>query len=405
VDYRNWGGGEQRAHPHFSADPHVPDDPDHRIGRHRPPAEFRVPGQRSRQDDQDLARRRLPVNWSPSGGRPRQLPVGDPGEPGPISAAPDRWRRPDDRWRPTLDTTDWRYATGDVEFPYPPWAEDQRPEADATGGRFGPLPAPTERHRLGGSGWRENVDTERWGPPSDDGRAAEPWNNRSGHEQTSMSDTGAWDRMTDTGEQLGTRLDRTGGFWSGLRLAGDDPRWMATPASAPRSPAVSLPQRTPPGNPAAPPATPPLHRVPPGTPPATRMSPGRPSPAQVPPTGTTPADDGPGSTWHALLATVAWYVVTALVVLAWLLTLDGSPPPDCAEDAAQRCEPARARAAAAIVDSGPRIAAALGASMVIAVLLRLASAWRAATIGLAAGVIGAGLSTLMISVVTGQPLG
>ncbi|HEX7744135.1 MAG TPA: hypothetical protein VF462_02570, partial [Micromonosporaceae bacterium] len=86
-------------------------------------------------------------------------------------------------------------------------------------------------------------------------------------------------------------------------------------------------------------------------------------------------------------------------------TLDGSPPQDCVVGAGQHCVSARAQAAAAVVDAGPRAAVALGASLAVAVLLRWASSWRTASVGLAAAVIGGGLSTLLTSVISGQPLG
>ena len=67
-----------------------------------------------------------------------------------------------------------------------------------------------------------------------------------------MTDTGAheraiaWDRLNDTGSHTiadDRAQERFEAFWSGHRLAGDDPRWVATPTSAPRSPAISYPER------------------------------------------------------------------------------------------------------------------------------------------------------------------
>ncbi|HEX2771118.1 MAG TPA: hypothetical protein VHN18_01655 [Micromonosporaceae bacterium] len=425
MDYGNWGDGKHAAAAYRSTDPQSPDDPYHPPGRATPPGGFRVPGQREHRDDQELARPYVPTSgtgWSPSGGRHRQLPAAaDGARERTTSVPPDRWHRPEDRWRPTLDPTDWRYTTGDIGYPYgyAHWDEDQRPDAEGRGGSGGPGgpgdsgTGPAVPRQLGGGDWAGNADTEQWDRPPGDWRSSEVWDSRGGSHRQPLSDTGAWDRVADTGEWPGiddgserpdrgpadpaslstvdppgtdgrTVGNRTAGFWSGLRLAGDDPRWVATPSSAPRSPAVSLPQRTPTDS---------------------AVLPSIPPPERVAPADHEPAEEGRGSVWAALLVTAAWYVVPALVLLAWILTLDGGPPSDCAADAVPRCESARAQATAAIADSGPRIAAALGASAVIAVLLRWASSWRTVGVGLAAAVIGGGVSTLMISVVTGQPLG
>ena len=65
-----------------------------------------------------------------------------------------------------------------------------------------------------------------------------------------MTDTGQYDTTTSTGEwdRLVGSIDdeeaeeKFEAFWSGHRLSGDDPRWVETPATAPRSPAVGLPE-------------------------------------------------------------------------------------------------------------------------------------------------------------------
>ncbi|MFG3422217.1 hypothetical protein ACIBTZ_17380 [Micromonospora sp. NPDC049460] len=54
----------------------------------------------------------------------------------------------------------------------------------------------------------------------------------------------------------------------------------------------------------------------------------------------------------------------------------------------------------------PRFGLALASSLVVALLLRrVGTTWRSATVALAAAVVGGGLSTVMISAVTGQPIG
>lgn len=437
MEYRDRGEGEHGAPTRRAADP-----PDRRHG-HTPPDPYgggggrRVPGPRAHgYDDDDISHPY--VSPSDPGGRDRG-PLGRHRQPDPRGEAPteprlpESWHAAEGRWRPTLDPTDWRYATDDVGYPYGPavWEDDRSgadrgsaPHADRYGGggyyadewdapRSGRpqmndatevLGEPIRDEGNSGpparppSGW--DADPGHWERPTQHG----PWSpDVTGHWELS-SDTGQWERFADAewpgGQPAGPESaesggrpdppygqDRPDGFWAGIRLAGDDPRWTTTPTSAPHSPAVFLPHDA-----AAPPTAPPTAAAP-GARPARHPEPDHPAPHTS------------SSMVAAVLFTVAWYVVPALVLLVWILTMDGSPPQDCAIDAAQRCESARAQAAAAVVDSGPRAAAALGVSLVIAVLLRWSSSWRAASVGLAAAVIGGGLATLLISVITGQPLG
>jgi hypothetical protein len=392
VDYGTWGDGEHPASTYPYAAPQSPDDTRHPTGSTRG-AEFRVPGQREHRDHDGLARPYVPTGesgWRPSGGRHRQPPAADAGARQRPPARPDPWRS-QDRWRPTLDPTDWRYTTGELgyRYDYRPWKQDRPREVGVHDGHDGlgfGWAGRTERGAADWTGnaaadWTGNADTDQW-QQTEDWRRDDAAGGQDASRRRSLSDTGAWDRVSDTGEwPAGSRNE---GFWSGIRLAGDDPRWMATPSTAPRSPAVSLPASI-------------QHADPPGLPSVSAT-------ASTASEDREPSDDRRATVWAALLATVAWYVVPALVLVAWILTLDGSPTSDCTA-AALGCESAQARATDTVMDSGPRLATALGASAVIAVLLRLASSWRAAGIGLAAAVLGGGLSTLIISLLTGQPLG
>jgi hypothetical protein len=389
VDYRDWRDRErglpasEYAQPGSSDEPR---DPAERTGRSEETGGFRVPGQRGRHADETLARSYRPAidaGWSPSGGRRRQLPAQGGGQHS-GSTQPAGWHA-EDRWRPTLESTDWRYATGELGYPagYPPWEDEPERDAVRRDQHDDPGTGRVGRRALGAGDWAGDADTEQWERPREGYRPPEEWNSGGNSPRKPLTDTGSWDGATDTGEWRAG--DRAEGFWAGLRLSGDDPRWMATPSSAPRSPAVSLPVPIPSDDAA--------------------VARSIPSSLPVAPGDGAPADDGPGSVWAAMLATVAWYVVPALVLLAWIVSLDGTAPVDCAADAAQRCESARAQATVAVLDSGPRVSAALGASAVIAILLRWLSSWRASAVGLAAAVIGGGLSTLIISVVTGQPVG
>ncbi|PWR08531.1 hypothetical protein DKT69_32720 [Micromonospora sicca] len=253
------------------------------------------------------------------------------------------------------------------------------------------------------------------------------WDQADGAGRWDGSDhTGEWDRFTDTGQwdRYGetdewdrtvppTRLRDRGadgwssaeqaeGFWSGTRLAGDDPRWMAAPPSAPRSPVVAY---------TAPrPRAVPRRGVEPvgagGASIRRRMetigggSWGRPLEDDL-------LDPDPSGPIRPLVYTAACYLVPAVLVFLWLLTLDGQAPPGCVTDiTGGGCDSPRAHAFASLIAGAPRFGLALVSSLVVAVLLRrVGTTWRSATVALAAAVVGGGLSTVMISAVTGQPIG
>ncbi|MCW3845476.1 hypothetical protein ONA70_35975, partial [Micromonospora yasonensis] len=190
--------------------------------------------------------------------------------------------------------------------------------------------------------------------------------------------TGEWDRITDTGEWDRTvpparegwaSAEQAEAFWSGTRLAGDDPRWTETPTSAAHSPAVPYP---------AP----------------------RPLEDDL-------LDPDPGGPIRPLVYTAACYLVPALLVVVGLLFLDGQAPAGCVTDiTGGGCDSPRAHALASLIAGAPRFGLALVSSLVVAVVLRrVGTTWRSATVALAAAVVGGGLSTVMISAVTGQPIG
>ncbi|MFC6019077.1 hypothetical protein ACFP2T_23055 [Plantactinospora solaniradicis] len=302
------------------------------------------------------------------------------------------------------------------------------------------------------SRWDQLTDTGMLEPVTDAGPVSSPG---VGRRRDRSTDTSRWDRFTDTtewrngelagladsgaaGEAGRTGADRGDGFWSGTRLAGDDPRWMGIPDSAPRSPAIAYP---PPTRPAAPARrrqgepTPPTRRraepVSAGTRAGATVSPrraggpepvtGRRSAAGRRPTSSSPRrqasplsrrleddllDPRPSGPLTAVLYTAAWYGVAVLAVFVWVLTLDASVPADCVPGASGGCESERGQAMAALLDGVPRFAAALGTGLVVAALMRWFNrTWRAVTVGLAASVVGGGLSTVLFSVISGRPLG
>ncbi|AVT40013.1 hypothetical protein [Plantactinospora sp. BB1] len=308
-----------------------------------------------------------------------------------------------------------------------------------------------------------NTDPGRWDRSTDAGQ----WDRSTDTGQWDRStDTGQWDRFTDTtewrhGELAGLARDAGSGrdtaadsgargrertesdggdaFWSGTRLAGDDPRWMGIPDSAPRSPAVAYPpparpvsparrasQPSPPtGRPAAAPGrgrtagragTPGSARSVSGAGTTTRRAPsgglltsatrtGRPSPLsrRLEDDLLDPRPSGPLT---AVLYTVAWYAVAVLAVFVWVLTLDASVPVDCVPGVSGACESERGQAISALLAGVPRFLAALATGLVVAALMRWFNrTWRAVTVGFAAAVVGGGLSTVFFSAISGQPVG
>lgn len=282
-------------------------------------------------------------------------------------------------------------------------------------------------------------------------------------ERDRSTDTGQWDRFTDTTEWDRSELtridtdelegrywsDRDETFWSGTRLAEDDPRWVDTPASAPRSPAVAYPivereseTRTDddkePGSDtdvresryggASRTSTTTRTSTATQTGTTTRSSTTtrtgsatwssrptrsarRSSSSAIGSSRRRLEDDllnpNPGGPLAAVLYSAAWYAVPVLVFLVWVLTLDPSAPPGCVTDVTGGgCESERARAMELVVNGAPRFGTALASSLVCAVIFRWwGSTWRAWSVGLAAAVVGGGLSTVLLSAITGQPIG
>lgn len=206
----------------------------------------------------------------------------------------------------------------------------------------------------------------------------------SGQWDSSQWDTGQWQRATDTGEwHLGdlAALDpesastghrprhlRPDSFWDGIRLAGDDPRWVPTPASAPRSPVVAYPDPA----------------------------------SAIPPAGSAPGAakgrSDRGRMVHAVLHTVAWFVVPLLILFSRMLVRDETSTTDCVAGSACASEGAVATLMAAL----PRLGLALGVSIVVAlVLARINHSWRPAGVGLAAALIGGGLTSAFFQLVSG----
>lgn len=101
-------------------------------------------------------------------------------------------------------------------------------------------------------------------------------------------------------------------------------------------------------------------------------------------------EDDPGGPLAAVGFTAVWYSVPVVLFVLYMLVLDG----------AQQAQALRTLAGAA-----PQFGLSLVLSMAVAVGLRWASgSWKAASVGLAAAVMGGGLATVLNSAITGQSL-
>ncbi|MFG2056296.1 hypothetical protein ACGFI9_19960 [Micromonospora sp. NPDC048930] len=310
-----------------------------------------------------------------------------------------------------------------------------RPGVNVWGGRRSAEPDPAEQPAV--DPW-DASGVHAWGRAG----AADRWEGTGRWERTEhtgewdrITDTGQWDRYADAGQWHGSaatgqgsryaevdQWDRTvppsparegwasaeqaEAFWSGTRLAGDDPRWTETPTSAPRSPVV--------------PYTAPRPRTAARRPSADPVGGGRGGASTLRRRIETVGggswgrrleddllDPDPGGPIRPLIYTAVCYLVPALLVFVGLLFLDGRAPAGCVTDiTGGGCDSPRAHAFASLIAGVPRFGLALVSSLVVAVVLRrVGTTWRPATVALAAAVVGGGLSTVMISAVTGQPIG
>ncbi|MEV0714660.1 hypothetical protein [Asanoa sp. NPDC050611] len=412
-------------------------------------------GRRGRDDEPDRSWRDEAARGDVPTQRRRGRDDGDPPAGGDAPGRRGSWAgEPDsDRWRHPDMTGEWsRRAMAPIE-PAPDRPDDRRPSDDRPtqdGGRRGR--------------WEAARDAGDGGGGPDSRRAEERGRRRnSGHRPGDDGlDTGSWERMTDTGQYDSTtstgEWDRLVGsvddeadekfdaFWSGHRLAGDDPRWVETPATAPRSPAVGLPDPRRPepdgydevvprrgrskpeadalARAAMPPA---LDATDPGWGAPARAARRAPAPATRP--GPAPPRQAPqqqrrmmgwqqeefeqldtadnGGFLAAVLYAAAWYAVPVLAFGIWLMTLPAVSPDDCVSDVTGGgCDSPRAQALEGLLSGIPHFGIALGISLIAAIALRwLGHSWRAGSVGLAAAVVGGGMAAVLNSVFTGQPLG
>ena len=271
--------------------------------------------------------------WDASGVHTWQSPVAD-----------DRWERPGgaSRWEQSDSTGQWDRFTDTAQW-------------DRTDvGRWGPVTADrdeADRRDTGGFDRRDRDDTDRWDRGEVDRRdrgGVDRWE-RSVPPRSSQPVTGG------EGWPWGEQPE---GFWSGTRLAGDDPRWMDPPTSAPRSPVV--------GYTAPRPRAAPRRRAEPASGRAVATASLRDRIGSVGAGSWNRRleddllDPDPGGPLRPLVYTAACYLVPAVLVFLWLLTLDGQPPAGCVTDiSGGGCEPPRAHAFGSLVAAAPRFGLSL----------------------------------------------
>ncbi|MET7948143.1 hypothetical protein [Micromonospora sp. NPDC005324] len=381
-----------------------------------------------RPQDQGYAGRRRadagedgPVSGAVSDRRPRRAPVGRPqviwsgGEPesAPSEQVPDQEpsrptrrsrRAAEESWsRPAADP--WVRGSDRAAEPEPSYPPAVDPW-DASGVHAWPPAAGADGGDLSGQ-WSAVESVGGW-----------ERSDRTGQWERSAIEDDEWDRSMAPRSDRSVAAEgwpsREDGFWSGTRLADDDPRWMDPTTSAPRSPVVGYtaprPRSAPAPRAGAPRAGAPGRR-------ADRPAVGTASVRRRVESAATGAwarrleddllDPYPGGSVRPLLYTAACYLVPAMLIFVWLLTLDSQAPAGCVTDiSGGGCESARSRALESLLAGSPRFGLALVSSLVVAALLRrVGTTWRSATIAVAAAVVGGGLSTVLISAVTGQPIG
>jgi hypothetical protein len=357
-----------------------------------------------------------PVSGAVSDRRPRRAPVGRPQviwsggdlEAAPAEQKPDQEpsrrsrrsrRAAEESWtRPAADP--WARSSDRVAEPEPSYPPAVDPW-DASGVHAWPPASGADGGDLSGQ-WSAVESVGGW-----------ERSDRTGQWERSAIEDDEWDRT------LAPRSDRPvaaegwpsrdDGFWSGTRLADDDPRWTDPSTSAPRSPVVGYTAPRPRSMPVQPGGAPRRR--------ADRPTVGTASVRRRVESAATGAwarrleddllDPDPGGSVRPLLYTAACYLVPAMLIFVWLLTLDSQAPAGCVTDiSGGGCDSARSRALESLLAGSPRFGLALVSSLVVAALLRrVGTTWRSATIAVAAAVVGGGLSTVLISAVTGQPIG
>lgn len=102
----------------------------------------------------------------------------------------------------------------------------------------------------------------------------------------------------------------------------------------------------------------------------------------------------------AVFAAAIWYGAAVALYVVWALTRGDTPEPNCLDPAGDPCPAPRTGALNSLVDATPPLATAVGLSLVLALIVRWSiPTWRSATVGFVASVVGAGIATLVFSLV------
>jgi hypothetical protein len=102
------------------------------------------------------------------------------------------------------------------------------------------------------------------------------------------------------------------------------------------------------------------------------------------------------------VASVAWFGLPIGAFLLWAMFLGGTARADCVDAGGRACPAPRDAAFATFAAHLPQVGVAIVLSVLVALLIRLASPfWRPATVGFAASVVGAGVATVLFTVLNG----
>jgi hypothetical protein len=101
-------------------------------------------------------------------------------------------------------------------------------------------------------------------------------------------------------------------------------------------------------------------------------------------------------------ASVAWFGLPLGAFLLWAVLLGGTARADCVDAGGRACPAPRDAAFSTFSAHLPQVGVAIVLSVIVALLIRLVSPyWRAATVGFAASVVGAGVTTVVFTVLNG----
>jgi hypothetical protein len=101
-------------------------------------------------------------------------------------------------------------------------------------------------------------------------------------------------------------------------------------------------------------------------------------------------------------ASIAWFGLPIGAFLLWAVFLGGTARADCVDAAGRPCPTPRDAAFITFAAHLPQVGVAIVLSVIVALLIRLVSPfWRPATVGFAASVVGAGVTTVLFTVLNG----